>query len=467
MRKAESESSVHLRELEIQRSILKAWGFHWQIHDENDAELRRLDHKTPDRSKLQSYLLSNRFKAEGVFNTLSALADTLSNQEKLIKRYGIQLRPAQTSPDALQSTSNVNMAIHNAKIEGIKPVISEVKERLSMLNKFKWAMKNRDDFQKLITVLESHSESLYRLCPENPFASMNIYLTMECLARQESPIGLKSTSRLATKQAAENGTSSMRAGYQLLASAATLKASVNENRDGEQTNGNALTTIDEVQRVMRYLGKGLALFEGQVVYVEMRDYRGVPLELTPEQKKRIKRRGDRKRMLASVDDRRRFNLADLKELYGGSSEADDDDEPIEIVRPTDPILRALIVNFFKTFQGASMRDSVFGLDVAGMIDHIEGEYKGHCSILYKLPGTIGIQNRETCGEPQASGTGDIAGTPWLQTRKWHTLDAGCPFRAGQKACSGCLPASLKWLAAQEHTRRVCDVLSRTCKCTAR
>jgi hypothetical protein len=395
VRKAEAESSVHLRELEIQRSILKAWGFHWQIHDERDGEPGR---KAPDRSKLQAYLLGNRFKAEGVFNTLSALADTLSNQEKLIKRYGIQLRPAQTSSDASKSTDNVTLAIHNAKIEDVKPVVNEVRKRLSMLNKFKWAMRDRDDFQKLITDLKSHSESLYRLCPENAFESMNIYLTMECLARQESPVGLKSTSRLAIEQAGKNGTSSMRAGYQLLASAATLKASVNENRDGERMNGNALATVEEVQRVMRYLGKGLALFEGQVVYVEMRDYRGLPLELTAEQKKRIKRRQDRERMLASMDDRRRFSLADLKELYGSSYEADDDDEPIEIVRPTDPTLRALIVNFFRTFEGASMRDSVFGLDIAGMIDHTEGEYKGHCSILYRLPGTIGIQSRKRPAE---------------------------------------------------------------------
>ncbi len=29
-----------------------------------------------------------------------------------------------------------------------------------------------------------------------------------------------------------------------------------------------------------------------------------------------------------------------------------------------------------------------------MIDHTEGEHKGHCSILYRLPGTIGVQSRE-------------------------------------------------------------------------
>ena len=402
VRKAETESSVHLRELEIQRSILKAWGFHWQIHDDNNGESKDLEPKPPVLTKLQAYLLSNRHKAEGVFNTLSALADTLSNQEKLIKRYGIQLRPAQTSSDVSQSNNNVTLVIHNAKIEDVKPVVGEVKERLTVLNKFKWAMRDRDDFQKLITDLKSYSESLYRLCPENAFESMNIYLTMECLARQESPLGLKSTSRLAIEQAAENGTSSMRAGYRLLASAATLKASVNENRDGEQTNGEASATVDEVQRVMRYLGKGLALFEGEVVYVEMRDYRGAPLEPTPEQKKRTKQRQDRKRILAALEesgDRHRLSHADLSKLYDSSNGTeDDDDEEIEIVIPANPILRALIVNFFRTFEGASMKDSVFGLDMAGMIDHTEGEYKGHCSILYRLPSTIGKQNRNRPAE---------------------------------------------------------------------
>ena len=89
-------------------------------------------------------------------------------------------------------------------------------------------------------------------------------------------------------------------------------------------------------------------------------------------------------------------IAEITKLYGGSEP--EDDQPIEIVRPVDPKLRALIVNFYKTFEGANMRDSVFGLDVAGMIDHTEGEYKVHCSILYRLPSTIGIQNRERPAE---------------------------------------------------------------------
>jgi len=98
---AEAQSSAHLRELEIQQSILKAWGFHWQIQNQDGSEPEPSDPTRRKQTKLYKYLSSNRFKAEGVFNTLSALADTLSDQEKLIKRYGIQLQPAQALQDGI------------------------------------------------------------------------------------------------------------------------------------------------------------------------------------------------------------------------------------------------------------------------------------------------------------------------------------------------------------------------------
>lgn len=383
--KAETESSAHLRELEIQQFILKAWGFHWQIQSESGSEPEHSSHAKQKQTKFYKYLLSNRFKAEGVFRTLSALADTLSDQEKLTRRYGIQLHPAQTIQDGPELTNNVQLAIQDAKIEDVEPVISEVRNRLSMLNKFKWALKDKDKFKKLIAELRSHSDSLYRLCPENAFESMNFYLIMECLAKQESPTGLKWTSKLATEQAEVDGESSVQEGYKLLALTATLKASVNENRNKREAIDIALTSIDEKQHQMRYLGKGLALFEEQVVYVEMRDYRGPPLEVTPKQKKQTKRRN-----------RGSFFLMDDTSF----GETEDDVEPIERVRPTetirpaDPELRDLIRNFFNTFQGTNMLGSVYGLDVAGMIDHTEGEHRGYCSILYKLPGIIGVQSRE-------------------------------------------------------------------------
>ncbi|KAF5541982.1 hypothetical protein FMEXI_7681 [Fusarium mexicanum] len=390
---AQAEASAHLRELEIQQSILKAWGFHWQIQNEDDNDPGLSDHARRKRSKLHQYLLSNRFKAEGVFKTLSALADTLCNREKLIKRYGFQLQLTQTIQDGSQSTYDVHLLIPDAKIEDVEPVLHEVRNRLSMLKKLKWALKDKEKFKKLIADLRSHSESLYRLCPENAFESMNIYLTMECLARQESPDGLKWTSTLATEHAQIDQQSLVRQGYELLASTATLKASVNKNRDRKEVNDRSLPSIDEIKPEMRYLGKGLALFEEQVVYVEMRDYRGPPLDFTQEQKQRLKNRRKRERFLSSLPPHRKLDLSQMDQ-YSSS----DDDEPIERVRPADPKLHALIRNFFDTFQGANMMKNVYGLDIVSMIDHTEGDDKGHCSILYRLPGTIGAQSRERPAE---------------------------------------------------------------------
>ena len=260
---------------------------------------------------------------------------------------------------------------------------------------FKWALKNRDNFKNLIVELKSYSESLYRLCPENAFESKNIYLTMECLAGQESPAGLKWTSKLAAQQAEVDGGSSVRQGYELLASAATLKALVNENRSVEQADDNILTSISEEQRKMRYLGKGLALFERGVVYVEMRDYRRPQLDFTPDQKAKLKRRRTRARF--SYPGSRHY---DMGRMYGYSSgdETEEDMKQIEPIRPTDPKLRALIKNFYNTFQGANTSKSVYALDIAGIIDHTDGEHKGYCSILYKLPGIIGVQSRERPAE---------------------------------------------------------------------
>jgi len=289
---------------------------------------------------------------------------------------------------------NVQLTIPDATIEDVKPVISEVRNRLSVMTKLKWALKDKEKFKKLIAELRTHSEALYRLCPENAFESMNIYLTLECLAKQESPAGLKWTSKLASQHAEVDERSLMRKGYELLATTATLKALVNENRGREEANDGSLPRVDEVKPEMWYLGKGLALFEGEVVYVEMRDYRGAPLDFTPEQKQRLKRRRRRARFSASLLSPR-FNEADESQIYQDNrSEEDEEDEPIERVRPIDVRLRSLIRNFFNTFQAANMMKSVYGLDIAGMIDHTEGEHKGHCSILYKLPGTIGTPSRE-------------------------------------------------------------------------
>jgi hypothetical protein len=338
--------------------------------------------------KLHNYFVRNPYKADGVFKTLSALADTLSDQHKLVKRYGIQLCSGQAIQDVSDSTNNVRLAIVDTSIKDVDPVISEVRSRLSTLTRLRWALKDRDSFKQLIADLKSHSDSLYRLCPENSFESMNIYITMECLAGQETLADLKSFSRLASEQAQASEDASTGNGYRLLASVASLKARVNEKRYEEQSDGNLLGTINEKeQSKMVYLGKSLALYQREVVYVELRDYSGPPIEPTQEQKRHQK----------FVRRKQRMRLANPY-IDSDSDDSELEVDAFEVVRLPDPRLRFLINNFYNTFRGANMRGSVCGLDIAGVTDHSEGEHKGHCSILYHLPGTIGAQSRERPAE---------------------------------------------------------------------
>lgn len=460
VKKAEASSSSHMRELEIQQAILKSWGFHWQILGGNSTEAALSNDAKRKPTKLNKYLLTNRHKAEAVFKTLSALFDTLSDQKKLGNRYGIQLKSTQVIRDESEFESSVELDKPDTAAVEVASVITKVKTRLSVLTRFKWAMKDKDNFKKLITNLKAHGDTLYRLCPETAVPSMNIYFVMECVAGQESPAGLKWTSKLATEHAEIDDDFSMREAYQLLASAATLKASVNENRDTEDaTQDETLATIEEAQPHMFYLGKGLALFEGQVVYVEMRDYRGPPLDLTPEQKTQLKeqakKRRDRKmrritRRKTAMEARSYADdSSSLSELDSSSSSDDKagDVEPIQIIRPADPKLRGLIKNFFNTFKGDNMMRSVQGLDIAGMIDHTEAEQKGHCSILYRLPGTAGVQNRERPAE-NLKIRAPVTLQSLLGTQVKSGIDStlGARFRLARKLVRAvCLLHSSGWL----------------------
>lgn len=240
---------------------------------------------------------------------------------------------------------------------------------------------------------------------------MNIFLTMECLSQQESPAGLKWTSRLATQQAQIDEQSSISGGFELLASAATLKARVNKNRRGDRVDDKEDIGLSEEEHKMQPLGKSLAMFQGRVVYVEMRDYRGPPIEPTSEQKQQSKHRHHRVRFSKTMHTdylnpefrhkTRHYSRSGLNTMYGFSPEdlysSGEDDEnnakPIALVRPGDQKARAIIRDFYNTFKGASMSKSVYGLDIAGIIDHTDGENEGHCSILYDLPGAIGLTSQ--------------------------------------------------------------------------
>ncbi|KAK5045788.1 hypothetical protein LTR84_008881 [Exophiala bonariae] len=138
----------------------------------------------------------------------------------------------------------------------------------------------------------------------------------------------------------------------------------------------------------------------------MRDNRGPPLEPTPDELQRIKQKQQRKRRRErgrlEAKGRRAAqtynHVLDSTLEHSSSEENEEDIEQSKLVRPADPKLHALTRSFFNTFQGLNVEESVCGLNVAGMIDHKEGEHKGHYSILYTLPGKIGVQTRDRPAE---------------------------------------------------------------------
>lgn len=74
----------------------------------------------------------------------------------------------------------------------------------------------------------------------------------------------------------------------LLVSIATLKARIKKNKGTVEVTSESTTTVGEKPQSLQILGKKLALYEGQVVYVEKPGYRGPLPEPTPEKKLRMK-----------------------------------------------------------------------------------------------------------------------------------------------------------------------------------
>jgi hypothetical protein len=88
VKNAEKGAFLQIRDLGIQESILKSWGFYWEIQRHS---LVLGDGKGEANQKLANYLGRNEYKTIGVLNALFAIADSLSDQEKLFKTYGISI----------------------------------------------------------------------------------------------------------------------------------------------------------------------------------------------------------------------------------------------------------------------------------------------------------------------------------------------------------------------------------------
>jgi hypothetical protein len=80
---ADKTAAKALRTLEIRSSALKSWGHYWEIKENG----------TGSSQKLKKYMDKNVSKGNAVQLSLEAIADTLSDREKLLKSFGVKVDP--------------------------------------------------------------------------------------------------------------------------------------------------------------------------------------------------------------------------------------------------------------------------------------------------------------------------------------------------------------------------------------
>ena len=79
---ADKTAAKALRTLEIRSSALKSWGHYWEIQENSGSS-----------QKLKNYMDKNVSKGNAVQLSLEAIADTLSDREKLLKSFGVKVDP--------------------------------------------------------------------------------------------------------------------------------------------------------------------------------------------------------------------------------------------------------------------------------------------------------------------------------------------------------------------------------------
>jgi len=376
VKSAEKDSLIHLRELDIQQSILKAWGFYWEIQ-RHDAIASGSSTATAENRKLSQFLERNIYKANGVISALCAISDTLSNRDKLIKRYGLNLKPA-TGHDIKELEDDmIELALDSGSPSStIQITANKVRQRLSAINKCRWAIRDRENFKKLVADLKSYNDALYRLCPDGAFEAMNVRLTLECLSQQESFAGLRRTLKLANELLENDGMSPYRGGLQMLASAAKLKAEVVKlRRAGPLPDATEMAGMVNEKQLMD-LNDSLALLDGRVVYVERKSY---------DTKSEL---GGDLRPADAINP----HITDFTGGDNGDISGDDADSKSRKAN-ADLEMRADIIKLCYTLRNVDGWKRFLSLKPSGLVDYTQGRYKYHIGLIYELPGTLGVPSR--------------------------------------------------------------------------
>ncbi|KAL9076216.1 MAG: hypothetical protein Q9157_003751 [Trypethelium eluteriae] len=403
VKSAEKESLIHLRELDIQQSILKAWGFYWDIQRHDTIVSRDPTLTNTKKGKLSKYLERNVYKADGVINALCAISEILSSRDKLIERYGLNLKPVKGKSLKEIQGDVAELQVDGSAPAGIQAAATNVRHRLSAITKCRWAIKDRDDFKRLIADLKSHNDALYQLCPDGAFDAMNITLTLDYLSKQESLVGLRRTLTLTNELLKGDKTAPSRGGLEMLASAAAFKTKTVKLRTS-QSLPEPETTIDMIDpRKVKYLNQNLALWNGKIVYIERKSYRkieeaggaryGRHMRLPRRSVSGTSRSPSLTRLPSPArseedDDPPNNNIWEDSPKVNARRNVNIQEDLLKYDQP-DLNMREDILKLCRTLHNVQERENFLALKLIGVVDHTRGRYMHCISLVYELPENLG------------------------------------------------------------------------------
>lgn len=304
VKNASKEVLTQARQFAIQESILKAWGFYWEInrHQLHPVTVDGTVHANLS-SKLTEYLQKNPYKGEGIANALYCIADTLSDWTKLREKYGFVvqegtkeviatpgvtcmwfLKPALTSYPYLPlqiETEDLGLPLEprlarvatgdfkNAAILW-KGKATQLHTKIRILNRCRWALVDKDSFNSLIVDLKGYNDALYTLCPDYAIQVLQINLVSDYLHNDKT--GLKMG--LLKDKDGEEDLSQSQQGLKVVVDMVKIKAAVKDTQQTSMTEADEKELLNITLKALDFKTDNMAVYRDarQVVYAESHSY---------------------------------------------------------------------------------------------------------------------------------------------------------------------------------------------------
>ncbi|KAI1461251.1 prion-inhibition and propagation-domain-containing protein [Annulohypoxylon moriforme] len=175
IKNAEKDMRLMMTFLDIEASSLQSWGHAWGIYPEDKSRL----------SKLEDDLKQNSKKEHGVATTLLGIAELLTNDRNLLKKYDVRLRLTDGQGKGKGPKNHRRPIKSMEKIPILKALDlnkAVMEDRIGLLKRCKWTIRgSKNRFSELLEALRHFNNSLYRLCPEMTRHDISLFRYMDFL----------------------------------------------------------------------------------------------------------------------------------------------------------------------------------------------------------------------------------------------------------------------------------------------